>query len=738
MNLIIVESPTKAKTIKQFLGKGFEVESSFGHMRDLPQKELAIDVENNFEPNYVIIPKAKKVVAALKEKAKKSQEVILATDEDREGEAIAWHLTQALKLKNPKRIVFHEITKTAIEEALKNPRNINMNLVDAQQARRILDRLVGYKLSPLLWKKVARGLSAGRVQSIVVRLIVEREKEIQDFKIEEYWEISGDFKTPRNENFSAKLQKIDNKVIDKLEIKSRKEAEALLEILSKKDYYIADIVKKEITRNPLPPFTTSTLQQEANRKLGFSAKQTMITAQQLYEMGFITYMRTDSLNLSQKFISEAANYIKTNLGNNYLETRNFKTKNKTAQEAHEAVRPTEINRTPEQLKNTSNKTHFKLYQLIWQRAISSQMSSAKIDATSVDINNKDDKYTFKINGQIIKFDGFLKFYPTSAKEEILPEMKKGEDVNCIKLNPMQKFTQPPARYSDATLVKTLEEKGIGRPSTYAPTISTVIERGYAMRTENKRLKPTDIAFVVNNLLMEHFSNIVDYDFTAKMENDLDEIADGKQQWQETLKTFYKPFSQNLEIKQKELNKKEITEEKTDKICEKCGKPMIIKIGKFGKFLACSNYPTCKNTKKLDINGEEIIKEKPQILDEKCPECGANLVIRHGRYGSFKGCSKYPTCKYIKKEEQKDLNLKCPKCETGLPAGRQGKITIKRSRKGIFYGCDQYPKCDFAFWGKPLPGKQAGTYEKCPNCGFPLVKTQKDKVKCSNKDCDFIK
>ncbi|HUT96407.1 MAG TPA: type I DNA topoisomerase [Candidatus Paceibacterota bacterium] len=731
MNLIIVESPTKAKTIKQFLGKGFAVESSFGHMRDLPQKELAIDVENNFEPEYVIIPKAKKVVATLKEKAKKSQEVILATDEDREGEAIAWHLSEALKLKNPKRIVFHEITKIAIEEALKKPRSIDMNLVDAQQARRILDRLVGYKLSPFLWKKVARGLSAGRVQSIVVRLIVEKEREIQDFKIEEYWEISGDFKTPRNENFSAKLQKINNKTIDKLGIKSRKEAETLLEILSPKDYYIADIVKKEITRNPLPPFTTSTLQQEANRRLGFSAKQTMMTAQQLYEMGFITYMRTDSLNLSQKFISEAANYIKINLGNNYLQTRNFKTKSKGAQEAHEAVRPTEISRIPEQLKNASNKSHFRLYQLIWQRAISSQMSPAKLDATSIDINSKDDKYTFKTNGQIIKFDGFLKFYPNSAKEEILPEIKKGENVNCIKLNPIQKFTQPPARYSDATLVKTLEEKGIGRPSTYAPTISTVIERGYAMRTENKRLKPTDIAFIVNDLLMEHFSNIVDYDFTAKMENDLDEIADGKQQWQKTLKTFYKPFNQNLEIKQKELNKKEITEEKTDKICEKCGKPMIIKIGRFGKFLACSNYPECKNTKKLDANGEEVIKEKPQLLEEKCPECGANLVMRQGRYGSFKGCSKYPACKYIKKEEQKDLNLVCPKCKISLPTGRQGKIVIKRSRKGIFYGCDQYPKCDFAFWGKP-------TDEKCPDCGYPLVKTQKDKVKCSNKECGFTK
>lgn len=724
MNLIIVESPTKAKTIKQFLGKGFSVESSFGHVRDLPQKELAIDTENNFEAKYVIIPKAKKNVAVLKEKAKKSTEVILATDEDREGEAIAWHLVETLKLKNPQRIVFHEITKEAIENALKNPRKIDMNLVNAQQARRILDRLVGYKLSPLLWKKVARGLSAGRVQSVVVRLIVEKERDIQNFKIEEYWEVFGDFKTPRNENFSAKLQKIDNKTIDKLEIKSKKEADELLKSLSEENYYIAEIIKKEIKRNPLPPFTTSTLQQEANRHLGFSAKQTMMFAQQLYEMGFITYMRTDSLNLSQKFINESANYIKNNLGNNYLETRVFKTKSKGAQEAHEAIRPTEISRTPTQLKDDPNKSHFKLYQLIWQRAIASQMSPEKLDATSIDINTKDNKYIFKATGQIIKFDGFLKFYPSSTKEEILPEIKKGEDINCIKINNLQKFTQPPARYSDATLVKTLEEKGIGRPSTYAPTISTVIERGYAERAENKRLKPTDIAFVVNDLLVEHFTNIVDYNFTAKMENDLDEIAEGKQKWQETLKNFYKPFNKNIMIKEKELNKKNITEEKTDKICDKCGREMIIKIGRFGKFLACSNYPTCKNTKKIDSQGNEIIKEEPQLLEEKCPDCGANLVLRQGRYGSFKGCSKYPACKYIKKEAQEDLNIICPKC-------KKGKIVMKRSRKGMFYGCDQYPKCDFAFWGKPIK-------ENCPQCEFPLVETKDGKIKCSNKECDFVK
>ena len=459
--LIIVESPTKAKTLQSFLGPNFDIQSSFGHVRDLPAKELAIDVDNNFEPKYVIVQKAKKNITTLKEKVKKSDETILATDEDREGEAIAWHLTEALKLKNSKRIVFHEITKSAIEDALKNPRKIDLNLVDAQQARRILDRLVGYKLSPLLWKKVARGLSAGRVQSIVVRLLVEKEREIQNFKIEEYWELSGNFKTPRNDEFTAKLQKINGKLIDKIEIKSEKEANEFLKILSKENYYIADIAKKEVKRNPLPPFTTSTLQQEANRKLGFSAKQTMTVAQKLYEMGLITYMRTDSLNLSEKFITETAKYIKKNLGNNYLETRYFKTKSKGAQEAHEAIRPTEASRTPDELKNDPNKSHFKLYQLIWQRAIASQMTPAKLDATSVDINTKDDKYSFKTTGQIIKFDGFLKIYPSHTKEEILPTINEKENVECVKINPLQKFTQPPARYSDASIVKILEEKEIG-------------------------------------------------------------------------------------------------------------------------------------------------------------------------------------------------------------------------------------------------------------------------------------
>ena len=727
-NLVIVESPTKAKTIAKFLTKDFKVESSFGHVRDLPVSKLGVDVEHDFEPTYVIPAKAKKQVAILKKLAEKADNIYYATDEDREGEAISWHLAQILKtpLDETKRITFHEITEDAIKEALKNPRTIDLNLADAQQARRVLDRLVGYKLSPFLWKKIAKGLSAGRVQSVAVRLIVEREREIQNFKVEEYWEISGEFLDPKSQNlFTAKLHKIDGEIIDKLAIKSETEADKLKKELEGFDYYINEITKKDLKRSPSAPFTTSSLQQEANNRLGFSAKQTMMLAQQLYEgvelngesTGLITYMRTDSLNLAGKFIAETADYLKQNLGEKYLLIKTFKNKSKGAQEAHEAIRPTSAFRTPENLKNSLNRNQFKLYQLIWQRAIASQMAPAKMESTSVDINSKNDKYSFRLGGQIIKFDGFLKIYPSSAKDQILPELEKGSIVDCQKINPAQKFTQPPARYSDATLVKALEDKGIGRPSTYAPTISTIIDRGYVERNQDKRLQPKDIAFLVNDLLVEHFPKVVDYDFTAKMEKDLDDIAEGEKKWQPTIRDFYEPFAENLKIKEKELSKKELTEEKTDEVCEKCGSPMIIKIGRYGKFLACSNYPDCKNTKKLGSDGKE--KEEPKLLEEKCPECGAPLVERHGRYGKFIGCSKYPDCKYLKNIAQEDLNIVCPACQ-------KGQIVAKRSRRGMFYACDQYPNCKTAFAGKP-------TKEKCPDCGWPMIEA-KQGLKCGNKEC----
>lgn len=577
MKLVIVESPTKARTISQFLGKDYVIESSFGHIRDLPKKELGIDVENKFEPKYVIIPRAKKRIKELKESAQNADSIILATDEDREGEAIAFHLTHALNLKDPKRIVFHEITKQAIENALKNSRDIDMNLVDAQQTRRILDRLVGYKLSPLLWKKVARGLSAGRVQSVAVRLIVERQQEIDKFKPEEYWSIEAKLQAQFPNEFTAKLIKKDSKTIPKLGIKTKSEAEKIIKDLENTEYKVIDVQKKETKKNPLPPFTTSTLQQEASHRLRFSAKKTMIIAQQLYEKGYITYHRTDSVNLSNEFLKQIKNFIEPE----YLEIKKYKSK-KGAQEAHEAIRPTQISR----------KIEDKLYNLIRQRAIASQMKPAIIDSTSVDIQANN--YIFRTNGATIKFNGFLKIYPIKISENTLPSLEKNELLKLIKLTHNQHFTKPPAPYSEATLVKILEEYGIGRPSTYAPTLSTIQERNYVYKRK-KHLYPAEIGIIVNNLLVEHFPEIVDIKFTARMEEDLDNIAQGKQEWILTIKEFYEPFAKNLEKKYQEIKK--LTEQTQEK-CSKCGQPLVIRISRYGKFLGCSNYPKCKHIEPL--------------------------------------------------------------------------------------------------------------------------------------------
>jgi len=649
MNLVIVESPTKAKTIKQFLGKNYDVESSFGHVRDLPEKELGIDTEHDFKPKYIIIPKAKKRIAKLKKEAAKTNLVILATDEDREGEAIAWHLAQALELDKSKvnRIAFHEITKEAIEEALKNPRDIDMYLVDAQQARRILDRLVGYKLSPFLWEKVAKGLSAGRVQSVAVRLIVERQKEIDEFKLEEYWTIEAEFEKDAK-SFIAKLAKKDEKTIPKLEIKTEQTAEEIINTLKNAEYKITEIQKKEVKKHPFAPFTTSTLQQEASYRLGFSAKQTMLIAQKLYETGFITYHRTDSLNLAEIFLKQAQEFIIKNFGKDYALDipRQYKTKAKGAQEAHEAIRPTRPDFVPKNLDGQAtfkDDSQFKLYNLVWQRAIASQMQPATIDSTVVDISANN--YLFRSIGATIKFDGFLKVYPTKINETMLPELEKDEILKLIKIIPSQHFTKPPAPYSEATLIKTLEEYGIGRPSTYAPILSTIQERNY-IKKENRRLYPTEIGILINNILVKHFPEIVDIKFTANMENDLDKIARGEAQWEPTIKNFYDPFNENLQKKYKEVNKKELTEEKTDKLCEKCGKPMLIKFSRFGKFLACSGFPKCKNTLSLQKSIEPT-----EQTDKICPECKAQMKIRKGRYGKFLGCSSYPKCKYIEKYQE---------------------------------------------------------------------------------------
>ena len=734
MNLVIVESPTKAKTITRFLTDDFQTESSFGHVRDLPKREMGVDVAHDFMPKYVIPLKAKKTVNKLKKLAATADLVYFATDQDREGEAIAWHLAQIFKTpaNRIKRITFHEITEEAVKEALQNPRAIDLHLVDAQQARRILDRLVGYELSPFLWQKVAKGLSAGRVQSVAVRLIVEREREIQNFKVEEYWTVEGQFQADNSQKiFQAVLRQIDGKILDKFALKNEKEAKTVVQQIGQQKFIISDLSSKSVMRLPPAPFTTSTLQQEANRRLGFSAKQTMLLAQRLYEgvevgqggaVGLITYMRTDSVNLAEKFLQEARQYLLKNFGESYTtpKPRHFTKTQKLAQEAHEAIRPTNLNLEPEGLQDYLENNQLRLYKLIWQRALACQMAGAKLETTTADLQSADKKFVFRANGQVVKFSGWLKVYPVTAKEEILPSLAMGQGVIAQEIKPLQHFTQPPARYTDATLVKALEEYGIGRPSTYAPTLSTIIERNYVER-EEKKLKPTEIAFIVNDLLVEHFPNIVDYQFTAKLEDDLDAIANGQAKWVPVIKEFYGPFKKLLAEKTAELNKKDIMpEEKSDEVCEKCGRPMVIKRGRFGKFLACSGFPECKNTKKLAADGKE--QATPVLLAEKCPDCGAPLQERTGRYGPFVGCSRYPDCKYIKKNN--GTGVTCPQCG-------QGEIVAKRGRGRIFYACNRYPDCKFALWSKP-------TGDKCPTCGSLLLYGKNNTVVCSNKECEYKK
>jgi len=672
-SLVIVESPTKARTIQKFLGDTFVIRSSFGHVRDLPKRELGVDVEHGFEPKYVIPPKAKKVIAELKKESAKADNTILASDEDREGESIAWHLQEALKLKNPQRIVFHEITKTAIENALKSPRSIDMNLVEAQQARRILDRIVGYKISPFLWKKVAKGLSAGRVQSVAVRLIVEREKEIEKFVAQEYWGIEALLKKS-DKKFNASLIKKKEKAVEKLGIKNKEEADKILEDLNNANYIVDSVEKKETKKYPFPPFTTSTLQQAAWQRFKFSAKMTMSLAQRLYEEGNITYHRTDSLNLSETSLNDAKNFITSKYGQNYWAGKlvKYKTKDGSAQEAHEAIRPAYAEKDPDSLTGVDAR-QLELYTLIWQRFMASQMAPAVFDSVSADV--KAENYVFRANGQTIKFNGFLKVYPTKTEESELPNLQKNDGLALLKLNSMQHFTDPPARYTEASLIKTLEKHGIGRPSTYAPIISTIQERNYVAENDQKRFFPSEMGIIVNDVLVKNFPEIVDTAFTAKMEKELDEVAEGKDTWQKTCKDFYTPFAKNLSEKYKDVVKTDTTK-KTDKICPKCGSPLIERLGRFGRFYACSKFPECKHT--------ESIEGDPDTL-----------------------------------------NISCPKC-------KEGKITGKRTKKGkTFYGCNRFPKCDFALWDKPIN-------EFCPKCDSILVQKSKKKIKCSNKECNYVK
>lgn len=689
MNLVIVESPAKAKTIKKYLGKDFEVVASMGHIRDLPKSKFGVDVENNFEPHYINMRDKSDVIKELKKQAKKSDTIYLATDPDREGEAISWHLAQLLNLNmnDNNRVTFNEITKTGVQNGMNNPRQIDIDLVNAQQTRRILDRIVGYQLSPFLWKKVKRGLSAGRVQSVTVRLIVDREREIRSFVPVEYWSVDAKFTTKGKvrKTFPSKLVTIDG---EKVELHTEEETNKILARLEGKKFEVTNVKKKVTKKAPAPPFITSTLQQEASKRLSFQSKRTMKTAQELYEgieikgmgaVGLITYMRTDSLRISDEARNSAKTYIEAKFGEKYIpdKPRVFKSKS-NAQDAHEAIRPSMPELEPDNIKDNLTADQYKLYKLIWSRFIASQMANALLDTVSIDITA--DNCVFRSSGYSVKFDGFTVLYEETKDEKeednkILPEINNGDIVNVKELKGNQHFTQPPARYTEASLIKTLEENGIGRPSTYAPIITTIISRYYVER-DGKQLKPTQLGEVVTDLMKDHFKKIVDAKFTANMETTLDEVEKGKTNWVETLDKFYKDFEKTLKKAETDMEGKrvKVPDETTDLICEKCGKPMVIKIGRFGRFIACSGFPDCKNTKK-------IVQETKGI----CPICGQ-------------------------------------------------KIVLKKSKKGrSFYGCDNYPECNFMTWYPP-------TEEKCPKCNSTLFKKggKSAKLMCLKPDCGYEK
>ncbi len=745
-NLVIVESPTKAGTIKGYLGKGYKVVASKGHIRDLPKSSLGIDIENDFEPKYINIRGKGPLISELKKEAKNAELVYLATDLDREGEAISWHLMNTLELSpdKAKRVTFNEITKGAIREAIKHPREIDMNLVDSQQARRIFDRIVGYKVSPILWKKIKSGLSAGRVQSVATRIIVERENEIRSFIPEEYWNIDVNLETGDKKPFKASFFGDKN---GKIELKCEKDARKVESATINSQFSVASIKKSKRNKNPAPPFTTSTLQQEANRALGFHSEKTMRVAQELYEgvslasfgtQGLITYMRTDSLRISETAQEAAKFYITEKFGEKYYpaKPRVYKTK-KGAQDAHEAIRPADMRFEPDSIKASLSADQYRLYKLIWDRFVSSQMESAVLDTVSADIESAG--YIFRASGYIVAFPGFMALYEEKTddegdemRESALPNMASGDKLAMKELLPSQHFTQPPARFNEATLIKVLEEKGIGRPSTYTPTITTIIQRGYVER-DGKSFIPTSLGEVTTKFMCDNFAQIVDYNFTANMEDELDEVEDGNRDMLEVLKNFYGKFENDLkeaEIKAQKGDYK-IKAQETDIICDKCGSLMVIKNGRFGKFAACPNYPECKNTKPLDSDGKLAVKkeEKAEKVkyapdDMKCPACGGKMVIKKGRFGSFYACEKYPECKTTK-AITKDTNVKCPLCSS--------KIVIKHGRKKtVFYSCEAYPDCSFSTWDIPLE-------EKCPQCGGLLLRKKgKENVYCYNEKCGYKK
>jgi DNA topoisomerase-1 len=810
--LVIVESPAKAKTIQKYLGKGYTVEASLGHVKDLPKSTLGVDIDNDFETEYIVIPGKEKVVAKLKKLASGVDTIYLAPDPDREGEAIAAHLAEELgdgakrKKKKKKdeengherirRVTFNEITQRAVRAAFEHPRDIDQHLVDAQQARRVLDRIVGYQVSPLLWDKVRRGLSAGRVQTVALRLIVEREREIKAFEKKEYWTIDAHLSGPKPPAFDARFL---GKGEEKIEVPNEEESKKITSALDKADWVVRNVEKKERRRNATPPFTTSKLQQDASRKLRFSVKRAMMIAQRLYEgvelgeegqVGLITYMRTDSTRVAPEALTEVREYIGQNYGPQYLpESPNTYKEKKEAQAAHEAIRPTSAMRHPDQVKQYLKEDEYKVYKLIWQRFVASQITPAVFDQTTVDIDAKSgsDTFWFRVTGSVLKFDGFLKVYEESKEgkdeedEELkhkLPALEAGQKLTLKSLKPEQHFTEPPPRYNEASLVKELEERGIGRPSTYSAILSTIQERQYVTKTGGKFI-PTEIGLVVTDLLVENFTDIFDIQYTARLEEELDEIEEGKEGWTDALADFYKKFEKDLRYAQKHMENIKRMEKPTDEKCERCGSPLVIKWGKhgsfyacssydkedpnsctftkenpinlpdldsadmqetgaadeycencgrvmvlkrgrFGQFMACTGYPDCKTTRRLDQG-----KRVPDIpLDEKCPKCDRNMVIRHGRYGEFTSCSGYPDCKYVK---QNYIGVKCPLC-------KDGDLVEKKARKGnTFYGCSNYPKCKFTSAGKPIA-------EKCPSCGSEYLVEKYLKsgpvIACPNKECDY--
>jgi DNA topoisomerase I len=796
--LVIVESPAKAKTINKYLGKQYVVKASLGHIKDLPKRDLAVDVDHGFRPRYEVIEGKKKLIQELREAAKKVESIYLAADPDREGEAICWHLQEELKSKAKDgtapqifRVMFNEITKNSIQKAFEKPRAVNVNLVDAQQARRVLDRLVGYKISPLLWDKVRRGLSAGRVQTVALRLVVEREREVRAFQAQEYWTLDANLAAKKTPVFDARLIRRGDEAAA---IPNQAASDALVADLEGATFTVRSVGTKEKRRHPVAPFITSTLQQEASRKLRFSVKRTMMLAQQLYEgvelgaegsVGLITYMRTDSTRISDEAITEVRDFIRTKHGEPYLPvSANLYKSKKDAQDAHEAVRPSSVLQTPDEVAKYLAEDQLKLYRLIWMRFVASQTNPAVFDQTTIDVNSTGRSgapYVFRATGSVMKFDGFLAIYEEGKDQKDdeddelkhkLPAVSEGEELKLRSLKPDQHFTEPPPRYTEATLVKKLEADGVGRPSTYASILSTIQEREYVTR-EGGKFKPTELGMVVTDLLLESFNDIFDVHYTARMEQELDEIEDGKLDWREAMAEFYERFLRDLENAEKHMTDIKRMEKPTDLLCDKCGKPLVIKWGKHGSFLACTGYPECTYTRELMVDLPDIDKAdlseqgdeeycencgRPMVLkkgrfgtfyactgypdckttkqiggaqkkadvalDEKCPQCGNHLVQKYGRFGEFTACSNYPTCKYVK---QKTIGVKCPECS-------EGEIVERRSKRGkTFFGCNRYPDCSFVAWSRPVA-------EKCPDCGSQYLVEKFLKsgnfLQCPNGECKY--